>query len=70
MRLGTAIEQALKRVGVTEERVSRWIGRPCGCSVRRDRLDKISEWAAQVLSGRSNNPAEDLRRTMGEEGGS
>lgn len=39
--LGDRIERALERFGVTEERVSRMIGRPCGCSKRKELLNKL-----------------------------
>ena len=49
--LGDAIESALKTVGVTEERVSKWLGRPCGCRARRQKLNRLSEWASSVVAG-------------------
>lgn len=47
--LGTVIETALSAVGITEERVSKLLGAPCGCSERRKKLDAISRWAAAKL---------------------
>lgn len=49
--LGTAVESALTRMGITGERVERWLGRPCHCKARRDKLNRLSAWAARVLSG-------------------
>lgn len=44
-RLGDAVKKALEGVGVTTERVSRWLGRPCDCEERRLKLNALSEWA-------------------------
>ncbi len=49
--LGTLLERALASVGITKERVERWLGRPCGCTERRDRLDQLDLWARQRLFG-------------------
>lgn len=45
--LGDLIERALAKVGVTTERVERWLGRPCGCKERRDKLNQLTAWAAR-----------------------
>jgi hypothetical protein len=47
--LGDAVERALKKVGITEEKVSKFLGRPCGCRARRDRLNSLSSWAMRTL---------------------
>lgn len=39
--LGDHVAGALAAVGITEERVSRAIGRPCGCGRRRERLNQF-----------------------------
>ena len=56
--LGDAVEKALTIVGVTEERVSQWLGRPCGCRGRREKLNALSYWAMRVLSGKVEDAAE------------
>lgn len=48
--LGDAIETALSAVGVTKERVSAWIGGPCGCVERQRRLNELHQWAKEALS--------------------
>lgn len=58
MRLGDKVEAALKLVGVTEERVTRWVGRPCGCAVRKERLNQLGAWARRVLGGQTSQAAE------------
>lgn len=59
--LGSAIADALARVGITEQAVSALIGRPCGCAARRRRLDQWSEWAERVLAGEDVPPPGDVR---------
>jgi len=47
-QLGDAVELALRKVGVTKERVEEWLGRPCSCIERQKRLNELSAWAQQV----------------------
>lgn len=54
-RLGDAVSKALAAVGVTEERVSAALGRPCGCKARREKLNRLGTWAARVLSGKTED---------------
>lgn len=49
--LGDAIEQMLSSVGVTEERVTSWLGRPCGCRARKQKLNDLSRWFHAKLRG-------------------
>lgn len=51
LQLGTAVSQALSLVGVTEDRVAAWLGRPCGCKRRKRKLNELSDWAYTVLRG-------------------
>jgi hypothetical protein len=39
--LGDMVKAGLSAVGITEERVSKAIGRPCGCSKRAEKLNSI-----------------------------
>ena len=55
--LGDLVERALSSVGITEERLSGWLGRPCGCRKRRDKLNKLGEWARRTLGGTSSQEA-------------
>lgn len=47
--LGDQIESALTFVGITKERVSKFLGRECGCAERREKLNKLHSWAKQVV---------------------
>jgi hypothetical protein len=39
--LGDIVKAGLSAIGITEERVSQAIGRPCGCSKRAEALNEI-----------------------------
>jgi hypothetical protein len=39
--LGDMMKGALSAIGITEERVSKAIGRPCGCGKRAEALNKL-----------------------------
>ena len=62
---GDAVKKALEAVGVTEERVSAWLGRPCGCRERREKLNALGLWARRVLAGRAERAREFLEGIMG-----
>ena len=64
MKLGDRIEQALTSVGLTSERVSKWLGKPCRCRERRMRLNALDAWARRVLAGKMDGATEYLRGIM------
>lgn len=39
--LGDLVAAALSAVGITKERVSKAIGRPCGCGKRQEKLNEL-----------------------------
>jgi len=39
--LGDMLKAGLSTIGITEERVSAAIGRPCGCSKRAEQLNEL-----------------------------
>ena len=39
--LGDMVKAGLSAIGITEERVSKAIGRPCGCSKRAGKLNEL-----------------------------
>lgn len=49
MELGDLVKLALTKVGVTEERVERFLGRPCGCAERREKLNMLDRWARMTI---------------------
>lgn len=50
MKLGDSVELLLKRIGVTPSIVSRWLGRPCGCEERREKMNQLGAWARQAFT--------------------
>jgi hypothetical protein len=60
MMLGDAVSAALAAAGADAERVSRWLGRDCGCEERRQRLNALHSWAVRVLRGRREKALEYL----------
>lgn len=64
MQLGDQVAAALKAVGVTPERVSAWIGRPCGCEERQRKLNALGHWARRLLTGRYAGKAEEAREHL------
>lgn len=65
IKLGDAISKALAAVGVTEERVSKALGRPCGCKERREKLNRLSMWALRVVQGKTEKAEEYLDEIIG-----
>ncbi len=62
--LGDRVEQALSLVGITEEKVSKWLGRPCGCSERKRKLNQVGAWASRVLLGKTDQAEEYLNEIV------
>ncbi|MFA5376320.1 MAG: hypothetical protein WC455_11300 [Dehalococcoidia bacterium] len=46
--LGDVLEAALSKVGITHDRVDAWLGRPCGCAERKERLNRLFSWARSI----------------------
>lgn len=63
--LGDVIERALSTTGITKERVERWVGGPCGCRERQEKLNAVGLWARRVLAGRLEHAVEYLAGIMG-----
>lgn len=58
----------LSGIGVTEQRVEDWLGRPCGCAERREKLDALGELAARWARGKVSDAAEFFRRLTSADG--
>ncbi len=65
-RLGDNVEAALKTVGITSERVSAWLGRPCGCPERKRRLNNLGAWAHRVVTGKTDKAEQYLEQIIGD----
>lgn len=62
--MGDAVESVLKSVGITEERVEKWLGKKCGCKQRKERLNLLSQWATQWLGRTTSNTAPEAARQL------
>lgn len=51
MRIGDVVESALIKVGITDERVQAFLGKPCGCKERKEKWNQIGLWAQRVIGG-------------------
>lgn len=67
--LGDRISQALAIVGITEDKVSAWIGKPCGCSERQEKWNRVGRWASRVLQGSFERAQHFLEEILTEEKG-
>jgi len=65
--LGDTVEQALTAVGITSERVSKWLGKPCNCPERIEKLNQLHRWAMRVVDGRLLKAREYLEQIVSEE---
>jgi hypothetical protein len=67
MQLGDHVHDALAAVGVTPERVARWLGGTCGgCDERRQRLNALGAWAARWAAGKREKAREWLDQILGD----
>ena len=57
LMLGDSLKAALERIGVTEARVSAWLGKPCGCDERRAKLNALHWWAQQAAKAPAEKAA-------------
>ena len=65
--LGDLVEKALATVGLTSERVTTWLGKPCNCRERRDKLNALDHWAQRVLRGAVDNAQTYLNQLLEEQ---
>lgn len=65
--LGDLIHEALDKVGVTKEKVEDWLGHPCHCQERQDRLNRLGNWIRRVLSGKTDKAKDYLEEIINEE---
>ena len=64
--LGDHVKNALKKVGISEERVTKWLGRPCGCAKRRQKLNDLDVWVRNILSGQTEGGTKELDEVLGD----
>lgn len=61
---GDLIASALSTVGITEERVAAWVGGECNCAARREKLNRLGEWAKSLIAG---SPTEEITQMLSED---
>lgn len=64
--LGDMIHNALDSVGITTDRVEKWLGKPCHCQERQEKLNQLDQWARRVMKGRIDKAAEYLDKLLSE----
>ena len=64
LELGDAVHEALSFVGITPERVTKWLGRPCKCPERREKFNELSRWARRIISGKTEKAKEHLEELI------
>jgi len=62
--LGDRIEAALSMVGITSDRVEAWVGAPCGCNERKEKLNQLGFWAKRVLLGKTDRAVDKLEELL------
>lgn len=58
--LGDLVESALDTVGITKERVEKWVGGECGCRERKEKLNALGSWARRMFTGKIEKAKEYL----------
>lgn len=61
---GDLVERALSVVGITSTRVSKWLGKPCRCPERKEKLNQLGYWAKRILSGATEQAKEHLEEIL------
>jgi hypothetical protein len=67
--LGDWVSAALSAVGVTPQRVARWLGRPCDCEERKAKLNALHAWARRWAAGHREGAREYVERVMRDDDG-
>lgn len=63
--LGDTIHNALSTVSIIPQLVSKWLGKPCGCEERQQKLNVLGQWASRVVRGKTENAIGYLKLIMG-----
>lgn len=65
MLLGDRLESALEIVGITQERVTAWLG-DCCCDERKAKLNDLDIWARRTLANKYRDAKRWLERILDE----
>lgn len=61
--LGDVVEKALSTIGITKERIEKWLGSCYGCSERQRKLNELGRWAKRAL-GMESDAERELRELL------
>ena len=64
-KLGDVVEKALSSIGITSDSLSNWLGKPCGCRERKEKLNQLNSWARRVINGNIEKAKEYLDKITG-----
>lgn len=59
---GDQVKESLEAVGITGEHLSAWLGVPCGCEERRQKLNQLHNWTRRILAGKVEKAREYFNR--------
>lgn len=62
--LGDRVEQAIKTIGISKEVVEEWLGRPCGCDERQEKLNQLHRWAKRLVQGKTKKAYQYFRNML------
>lgn len=62
--LGDVIHNALAILGITTERVEKWLGSPCKCEERQAKLNTLGRWATRVIANKTERAEEFLNKIL------
>ena len=65
MEAGDMVERALATLGLTSQRLEEWLGEPCNCRERKEKLNQLSHWAKRIVSGKTKGALDFLTRITG-----
>jgi hypothetical protein len=52
---GDLAEKTLSAVGITKDRVEKWIGPECGCKERQDKMNRFGQWLKKKIAGEDSD---------------
>jgi hypothetical protein len=58
MEWGDRLAKALDSIGLSSQEIERWLGRPCGCAERQEKLNQLGRWVTRVLAGKTDRAKE------------
>ena len=50
--LGDSVKRGLELLGITQQRVEGWLGEPCNCQERIEKLNQLDTICRRVIKGK------------------